>query len=75
MRRADDDRVAGDDRRRVQPDFRGGFEILVDVLLQVDDTGIAEALDPGTGPGVEGDQLVAGRDIQDDAVSPVVPST
>ena len=73
MCRADDDRVARDHRRCVQPDFGGGFEILVDVLFQVDDTGITKALDPVTRLGVEGHHLVARRDIKDDTTPTVLP--
>ena len=71
---ADDDDPVGDDRRRVQPDLAGdGVELLVEALLQVDQAVPAETGHPAAGAGVQRDEAVAGGDVEDHPVAPVVP--
>ncbi len=61
--------------RRVKPDFSGDqIDLLVVVLLQIDDAVFAEAGHRRAGLGIESDEPVAGRDIEDSlflAVGPV----
>jgi len=74
MRGPDDDHVAGDDRRGVIPDVAGHqIHLLIIVLLQIDDTVVAEARDPDAGLRVEGHEPVAGRDVQDSCVPAIGP--
>ena len=79
VRGADDDGVAGDERRRVQPDLAGDeVHDLVVVQLQIDDAVLAEAGDRGAAPGIERDEPVAGRDVENPllpAVGPVREAT
>ena len=57
VRGADDDRVAGDDRRGVQADLAGDeVHDLIVVLLQIDDAALAEARDRNAGLRVERDR-------------------
>ena len=78
-RRADDDRVVHDRRRRVQTDFALlEIELLVladdDADLQVDDTAGAERHDRHAGLRVQFDEPVAGRHVEDALVTaPVGP--
>ena len=74
VRRADDDRVAGDDGRRMESDLAGDeIDRLIVVLLEVDDTARAERLNRDAGPGVERDQAIAGRDVENPLVLAVGP--
>ena len=72
-RRADEDRVVDDGRRRVQADFRllevGLLAVDDDALLEVDDTVGAEARHGLAGLGVERDQAVTGGDVDDALVT------
>ena len=71
---ADDDDAVGDDRGGVQADLAGhGVELLVEALLQVDQAVLAEVRGPPAGPGVQRDEPVAGSDVEDHPVAPVVP--
>ena len=66
MRGADQNRVAGDDRRGVQADLAGHqVDVLVHALFQVDDAVGAEAGEPLPGRQVQPDQLISGGDIKD----------
>jgi hypothetical protein len=66
MRGADDDHVAGNERRRVQADIRGGeIQILVVVELQVDDAAVPECGERLAGFRVEREHPVAGRHVDD----------
>ena len=69
----DEDRVAGHDGRGVQPDLGRRLEVLVDVLLQVHDAVVPEALLLVPGAGVEGHELVAGGHVEHHPVAAVVP--
>ena len=74
MRGADDDDVLRDDRRRVQADLAvQRIDVLIDVLLQIDDAVVAEALDAIAGARVERDHLIARRHIDDSCVVAVLP--
>ena len=74
VRRANDDDPVGDDRRRMQPDLAGHrVDVLVEPLFEVDDALVAEVGHPSTGLGVQSDEPIAGGDVEDDAVAPVVP--
>ena len=73
VRRADDDRVAGHERGGVQPDLAGQrIDLLIHVLHQVDDAVLAKARETLARPGVQADQPVARRDVEDLAVAAVV---
>ena len=62
VRRADDHRVAGDDRRAVPADLAGErIDRLIIVLLQVDDAVLPERRHRDAGPRIQRDQLVADR--------------
>ncbi len=70
VRGADDDDVLGDDRRAVPRDFAGDrIELLIGVLLEIDDAVDAEILERLAGLGVEADELIADRDVEDPLVS------
>src|SRR5580704_980945 len=79
VRRADDHDVLGNDGRRMQPYFAGdGIDLLIVILLQIDDTVVAEGGCERAVLGVESDEPVAGRDVEDSfflAVGPVGEST
>ena len=63
---ADDDDVAGHDRRRMQTDLAGyRIDELVGLLLQIDHAVHPELGDRPAGGGVEGDQPVARGDVDD----------
>ena len=73
-RRADDDRVLGDRRRRVEPDLAA---LEIDLLsladhgadLHVDDAVLPERRDGDAGLRVERDEAIAGRDVDDAIVA------
>ena len=72
MGRADDDRVAGDHRRGLQPDLAGHeVDLLIVVELQIDHAARAEAGNRDARLRVERDQAVAGRDVENPLVVPV----
>ena len=74
MRGADDDDVAGDRRRGMQPDLaRHRIDLLIVVLLQVDDAVVAEPRDAHAGLRVQRDELIAGRDVEDALLFAVGP--
>ena len=74
VRGADDHHIAGHHGRRVQPDF-AGFEIdhLIVIELQIDDAVLPEARNRNAGLGVERDQPIARRDVENPFV--IVRST
>ena len=73
VRGPDDDRVAGHQRRGVQPDLAGQrIDLLIHVLHQVDDPVLTEAGQPLARAGVQPDQPVARRDVEDLPVAAVV---
>ncbi len=67
-RRADDHRILGDHRRRLQTDLAGGEvgeEGLIVVELQIHGAVLAERFDGRAGLRIERDQAVSRRDIED----------
>src|SRR5205814_813652 len=76
-RRADDDHIFRDRWRRVQTNF-AGFQIdrlaiaVDDALFQVDDAVRPERADHRAGFGVQLDQAIAGREIDDAIVAPAI---
>src|SRR6202521_5323932 len=74
MRGADDDDVLRDDRRRVQADLTlHEVHDLVIVLLQIDDAVLAEPRHERAGLGVERDELVARRHVENSLLAAVGP--
>ena len=74
VRGTDDDDVLRDDRRRVQADLSvQRVEVLIDVLLQIDNAAVTEALDAIAGARVERDHLVARRHVDDALVVAALP--
>ena len=74
VRGADDDGVPGDDRCGVQTNLAGDeVHDLIVVLLQIDDAVLAEARDRNAGLGIERDQPIAGRDVENPLVAAVGP--
>ena len=66
MRRADDHDILRDDRRGMQPDFAGdGIDRLIVILFQIDHAILSEAGHGNAGLGVQGNQTIAGRDVED----------
>ena len=66
MRRADDDHVFRYRGCGVQSDFAGDrVDLLIVIQLQVEHAAVAEAGNGRAGFGVERDQPVAGRDVED----------
>src|SRR5215469_7365666 len=62
---ADDDDVVGDHRSGVQADVGAeGIDLLVVVVFQIDRTAFAEACDRDAGFRVQGNQAIAGRDVE-----------
>ena len=60
----------------MQADFTGGqigLDLLVVIRFQIDGAIVAEAGDPLAGLGVQRDQLIAGRDIQNAGFLAVAP--
>jgi len=71
VRRADNHHILGDGRRRMEADLAGDeIHLLIVVQLQIDDAALAEPGDRHAGPGIEGDEPIAWRDVQD----PIVPA-
>jgi hypothetical protein len=74
MRGADDDDVLRDNRRRVQADFAvQRVQVLIDVLLEIDDTVVAERLDAIACARIERDHLIARRHVDDAFVVAILP--
>ena len=74
MRGADDHGIAGDDRRRMQPDIAGlQVHLLIVFQLQIDDAVLAETGDGMAGLRVERDHLISGRDVDDPFLAAVGP--
>ena len=73
MGRADHDDAVGDDRGRVQPHLGQRAQVLIHVLLEIDQSVLAESGQPAPGLGVQSDELVARCDIEDDPVAAVIP--
>jgi len=74
VRSADDDDVLGDDGRGMQTDLtRERIDRLIVVLLQIDDAVRAEPGNAIAGPGIERDELIAGRDVEDALLFAVAP--
>ena len=74
VRGADDDDVAGDERRGLQSDVGGDrIDLLIVVPPQIDHAVASESGQRAAGLGVEGDHLVAGRDVHDPLVRAVGP--
>ena len=75
MRRADDHHVLGDERRGMQADLAGHeVDLLIVVELEIDHAAFAEAGNGLAGLGVQRDQPVARRDIENPlflAVGPI----
>ena len=75
-RRADQHHVAGHGRRRLPADFAGnqvGLDLLIIVRLQVDGAVVAEGADALPGLGVQRDQQVARRYVEDARIFTVAP--
>ena len=73
-RRADEDHVLDDGRRRMQPDLAGlEVDLLAlaedGALLHVDDAALSKRRNHRAGPGIERDQAVAGRHVEDALVA------
>ena len=75
VRGADDHHVAGHDGRGMKPDFSGDqINILIVVFFQIDHAAHAEAGHADAGLGIQRDEPVTRRDIQDSlflAVGPI----
>ena len=71
---ADDHRVSGDNRCSVQTDVgRVEIEVLIVIKLQVNDTVAPERSNGQAGLRIQGDQAVAGSDIENPLFAAVAP--
>ena len=74
VRGAHDHDVSGDHRRGMETHLsRDEIDLLIEVALQVDDAVLTEGGDARAGSGVEGDEPVTGRDVQNPLLLAVAP--
>ena len=74
MRGADDDRIAGDDRRGMETELAGNrVDHLIVLELQIHQAVLPEAWNRTAGLGIERNQLIALRDVENALFLPVAP--
>src|SRR5439155_26028081 len=74
VRGADNHDVLSDDRRRMESDFTGGeIDFLIVIELQIDGAIVSEAGYRHSCFGIETDQAVARRNVEDPFLSPIRP--
>ena len=74
VRGADDHDVLGDDGSCMQSDFAvDQIDFLIVILLQIDDAILSEGRYRCAGLGVERDETVSGRDVENSLLSSVGP--
>ena len=74
VRGADDHCVAGDRRGCMEPYFAGlEIDLLIVVKFQIDDAVLTESGYRNSSLGVQRDQAISGRDVEDPLFAPVGP--
>src|SRR6267143_6190727 len=74
VRSTNDDGIARYDRCGMEPDLSSNeIDFLIVIELQIDDAVPAKARHHVSSPGIQGDEAIAGRDVQDSLFPAIAP--